>query len=250
MPYGLYISAEGAAAQSRRLEVLANNLANVDTTAFKRDQALFRARFAEATERGINPPGDGSINDLGGGVQLAGTLTDFSVGPLRETGRDLDLAIQGDAFFQVMKEGKQYLTRAGNFAIDPTGQLVTQQGETVLSDGGTPIAIDPDGGPWTITPDGNVLQAGATTPLALVRPQSTADLSKVGESLYLPLAPVQSLDPSERRVLTGFVEGSGVRPTLEMMELIETSRAFESNVNMIKHQDQAMGTLISRVLKE
>lgn len=250
MPYGLYISAEGANAQSQRLNVLANNLANVDTNGFKRDIATFQARFAEAAERGLALPGDCSINDIGGGIELFGTMTDFSTGPLKSTGQDLDFAIKGDAFFQVLHDGKPMLTRAGNFQLDPSGALVTQDGDAVLDDAGSPVVIDPDNGPWVLSPDGCINQGGDAIPIGLVRPRSLGDLVKVGENLFRPLAPVTQLDPEERHVMQGFVEGSTVKPTIEMMELIETSRAFEANTNMIRHQDQVMGQLISRVLKD
>ena len=80
MPYGMYISAEGAQAQAMRMEVIANNLANVDTAGFKSDVATFRSRFAEAIEAGQADAGDGSINDIGGGVTVEGVHTDYSPG--------------------------------------------------------------------------------------------------------------------------------------------------------------------------
>ena len=92
MPYGMYISAEGAAAQAQRLEVIANNLANVDTPGFKQDVPTFQARFAEAIQQGQAQLGDQSINDLGGGVKVIEVDTDHSAGLLKETGNDLDLA--------------------------------------------------------------------------------------------------------------------------------------------------------------
>src|SRR5271156_6604963 len=103
MAYGLYIAAEGASAQSTRLEVIANNLANVGTPGFKRDFAMFQARYAEETRRGTDYPGSHSINDLGGGVEIRGTQTDFTAGPMKKTGSESDIAIQGDAFFLVRK---------------------------------------------------------------------------------------------------------------------------------------------------
>jgi flagellar basal-body rod protein FlgF len=247
VPYGLYISAEGAHALNQRLEVLANNLANVDTTAFKRDLALFQARFTEADEQGLDQPGSGTFNDLSGGVRLEQTKTDFSQGPMRSTGAEFDMAIQGEGYFVVQKGEQQLLTRAGNFQLNGINQLVTADGYPVLNDAGTPIVID---SPWQLSPSGEVAQAGGLTPLAIVRPQSLGDLAKHGENLFAPLSPPIAMPPAERRVSSGYLEGSGVRPTVEMMELIETSRAFEANVNMIKHQDQAMGSLISRVLKD
>jgi flagellar basal body rod protein FlgG len=253
MPYGLYISAEGAHAQSKRLEVLANNLANSDTTGFKRDLAVLQARFAETTARGLDQSGTGSINDLGGGVEVAATKTDFSPGPIKQTGIKSDLAaVDPDTFFVVQKGDQQMLTRAGNFSVNGLGLLVNQSGFPVMSDSNTPIEIAPveEGGPWQMTADGGVQQAGAVTYLSLVRPQSLGDLVKVGENLFKPLSEPVAIPPEERRVLSGHLEGSGVKPTLEMMDLIESSRGFEANVNLIKHQDQMFGTLISRLLKE
>ena len=85
MPYGMYISAEGAQAQAQRLQTIANNLANVDTAGFKRDVASFQARFAEAIQQGADYSGSRSESDLGGGVKIIGTQTDFSNGTLRNT---------------------------------------------------------------------------------------------------------------------------------------------------------------------
>ena len=250
MPYGLYISAEGAQVQSKRLEVLANNLANVDTTGFKRDLAICQARLTEANVLGQDFPGSRSINDLSGGVQVAGTTTDFSMGPLKVTGQKTDLAIKGDGFFVVEKNGKEHLTRAGNFQFDATGKLVNSDGYAVLNDQGQPIALDPEGGPFQFTPDGSLVQAGSANFLKMVMPRSLGDLVKVGENLFAPLAATRPLEPPQRNVGSGMLEGSGVKPTLEMMTLIECSRAFEANTNMIKHQDTMLGSLISRVLKD
>src|SRR5262245_50880306 len=110
MPYGLYISAEGAYSQSKRMEVLANNLANVDTPGFKRDLALCRARFAEEISRGQDHHGSGSINDVGGGVWMNHTATDHSQGTLQRTDIPTDMAVNGDGYFVVQKDGHNLLT--------------------------------------------------------------------------------------------------------------------------------------------
>ncbi len=161
MPYGLYISADGAQAQLQRMEVIANNLANVDTTGFKRELGIVQARYSEAAQQGLSTPGSGTIDDLGGGVQLAETKTDFSPGAIQHTGNPADLAIHGDGFFVVRKGDQEMLTRAGNFRIASGGELVTQQGYPVLSDSRTPIAIRPDGGRWAINSSGELRQDGA-----------------------------------------------------------------------------------------
>jgi len=247
MPYGLYISAEGAQAQSKRMDVLANNLANINTVGFKRDLALFQARYAAAIEEGFIPPGTGQIEDVGGGIEVAGTETDFSQGPLKVTGIPTDVAITGDAFFQVKNGNQTMLTRAGNFQIDNNGVLRTQNGFPVLSDTGGQIVIDVSQ-PWTMTEEGAIDQAGNLLPLALVRPDSLGDLVKRGENLFEPLSKVRPVPLDQRHVKTGTLEMSGVNPTTAMLELIETSRAIEANMKLIQNQDHMMGSLISRVL--
>ena len=249
MPYGIYVSAEGAFVQSQRLETIANNLANVTTAGFKRDLTLFQARFAEAIEQGMQPAGSRTIADVGGGVAVLANKTDFSQGPLQETGLPTDLAIEGRGFFVVKRDGQDFLTRAGNFALTGEGMLTTQDGFPVLSDQGDPIVIDPNLGPWTVTRDGIIAQGDTQTVIQLVEPASLGDLAKAGQTLFKPLAPVTAIEPEARRVAKGFVEQSGVNPTLEMMEMIETSRVFEANVNMMKHRDQILGALVTRVLK-
>ena len=160
VPYGMYLSAAGAQAQTRRLEVVANNLANVDTVGFKRQLAVFQARFAEAIQRGQAKAGSGSINDPGGGVEMVPSKTDFTPGPLKNTKTPTDMAIDGDGFFVVDKGGEHYLTRAGNFRLTDRGQLVTQQGYPVLSENLSPITIDPLAGDWQLAGSGTIRQQG------------------------------------------------------------------------------------------
>lgn len=250
MPYGMYISAEGAAAQAQRLEVIANNLANADTVGFKQDVPTFQARFAEAIQRGQAQEGDRSVNDIGGGVKVIDVETDHSAGQLKFTGNDLDLAINGDGFFHVRGEdGQQYLTRAGNFALDNQGKLVTQNGHRpVLDQGGTEIVINREL-PMSISSDGFISQAGAIYALGMSQPQSLGDLVKVGNNMFRPLGDVQALPLAERNVRQGYLEMSGANPVRQMMAMIETTRAFEANTRMIQNQDTMLGGLIGRVLR-
>lgn len=248
MPYGMYISAAGAHVQSERLRVLSNNLANVDTTGFKRGVAVFQARAAEAIERGEDTPDSKSLNNIGGGVEIADTVTDFSPGVLRQTNSPTDLAIDGDGFFVVERDGKSMLTRAGNFHFDSTGQLQTEQGFPVLGTDGKPVTIAPNQA-WRFTEDGTIDQEGNRISLSLVKPKSLGDLANAGNNLFDPLAPVTQLLPGERRVKEGHLEQSTVVPSSEMIDLIETSRAFEANVRMIQNHDQMIGSLVNRVLK-
>jgi len=249
MPYGLYISAEGAHAQSKRLEVVANNLANVDTVGFKRELAIFQARYAEETQQGNDDPSSGSINNVGGGILVRETKTDFSGGPLKRTQVNTDLAIDGDGFFVVEKGGEKFLTRAGNFRLTERGELVTQQGYPVLTETGSPIVIDRNNGPWEMSPTGVIRQGNTIQTVAIVVPKSSDDLTKAGENLFRTAGDPDPVAAGQRKVASGYLEQSQVRPTMEMMDLIEASRGVEMNLNMMQTQDQMLSSLISRVLR-
>jgi flagellar basal body rod protein FlgG len=123
MPYGMYISAEGAQAQQQRLEVIANNMANMETVGFKRDVPVFQARFAQAIQQQSDYPHSGSQNDVGGGVKIIDVETDFDSKSLRQTDIPTDFTVNGEGYFQVQApDGNIYLTRAGNFNIDANGR--------------------------------------------------------------------------------------------------------------------------------
>jgi flagellar basal-body rod protein FlgF/flagellar basal-body rod protein FlgG len=247
MPYGLYLSAEGAQAQSTRLETIAHNLANVDTVGFKRELAVFQARYAEAIQQGVTTPGTGGLDDLGGGIMVRETKTDYSPGPLKRTEVPTDVAIKSQGFFVVQKGDESLLTRAGNFTLTARGELVTAQGYTVLDDAGSPIVIaDPQ---WQISDSGVVRQASGTQALALVQPQSLGDLVRIGENLFRPLSEPPALAAPDRRVVVGYLEMSAVQPTTEMTAMIQASRAFEANVNMMRVQDQMLSSLVNRVMR-
>lgn len=248
MPYGMYISAEGAQVQSQRLQTIANNMANVETPGFKRDIATFQSRFAEAIQQGTDYSGSRSQNDIGGGVKIANTHTDFSSGTLRNTKLPTDFASMGDGFFQARgKDGEILLTRAGNFTIDSQGRLLTQNSLPVLDDSGADITLD-GSQPWELLPGGRISQDGAATNLGLARPQSLGDLVKVGGNMFRSLGPTAQVPDEERTVRQGYLEESGSNPTSEMMAMIETTRAFEANSKMIQFQDSLMGGLVNRVL--
>ncbi|TWT88226.1 Flagellar basal-body rod protein FlgG [Pseudobythopirellula maris] len=249
MPYGLYLSAEGAQAQSRRLEAIANNMANANTVGFKPDVALFQSRFAEAIQQNQAVPGIGGPNDIGGGVKAIETVTNFAPGKLQKTGNAADLAIIGQGFFQVAAPGGEaLLTRAGNFSVDSQNRLVMAGSNMpVLDAGGSAIELDP-ALPWGVSPGGSIEQAGELTPLAIVEPESLGDLQKAGANLFRSRSEPLPVAPQNREVRQYFLEMSGANPTTEMMSMIETSRAFEANTKMIQNHDQMLSGLVNRVL--
>lgn len=249
MPYGMYLSAEGAKVQAQRLEMIANNLANVNTPGFKRDIPTFQARFAEAIQQGQATPGAGGPNDVGGGVKMMEVATDFSYTTLRSTDVPTDMAINGEGFFQVRtRNGEDLLTRAGNFLLDVSGRLVNQTGDlAVLDDGGGEIKLDPEQ-PWDMLPGGVIRQSGQRINVGLQKPESLGDLVKVGNNAFRPLGPITPVATPERDIRQGYLEMSGVSSTNEMMSMIETSRAFEANTKLIQHRDGMISQLLGRVL--
>ncbi|QDS95580.1 Flagellar basal-body rod protein FlgG [Roseimaritima multifibrata] len=248
MSYGVYMSAAGANVQNHRLQVLSNNLANVETPGYRPQNAILQARFSEMIEEGNISPGLGGADDVGGGVTAQEVQTQFAVGPIRQTGNKTDFAINEEGSFFVVEEGdEQRLTRAGNFLFDASGKMITQSGQQVMGKDGKPIQIDPRL-PYQTLDGGRIDQLGIQQELMIARPKSLGDLAHLGGNEFKPLAEFDLADATERPVVTGALEQSGVNPTSAMMELIETSRVYEANVRMIQNQDQVTGQLVSRVL--
>lgn len=257
MIYGLYHSAQGAEAQSLRLNVMANNLANASTSAFKRDLIAFQDHKPFDLDRGTGNEPPHRLNDLSGGMTAAEVVTDFSDGPLQETGGNLDVALVGPGFLRVSDETGEYLTRDGRLALNDQGELVTNNGgRRVGGTGGGAIVVPPEASRVQISADGGVFgiirnEEGLTQQelgrLDIVRPESPAALKKIGNNLYAfdgsPVAAHQ-----ETEIKQGYIEGSGVNPIMEMLELIEASRAFETNINMMKFQDEALGRLLQSTM--
>jgi flagellar basal-body rod protein FlgF len=250
MPYGLYMSAAGAETQSWRMQVLSNNLANVDTTGFKRELAIPQARAAEAIEQGLVSADQADRNNIGGGVSIRETITEHAVGNFRDTGRTTDMALaNNEHFFAVQGDDELLLTRSGNFDFDGSGVLRTQQGKEVLGTGG-PIVADPTL-PVTIMPDGRILQNNAEiNRVRIEQPTSLGDLVRLGGNAFRSLAETNTVAQADTQIMSGFVETSAVSPTTEMMDLIETSRAYEANIKMIQNQDHITGELLSRVMRQ
>jgi flagellar basal body rod protein FlgG len=232
--------------QMIRQDVVANNLANASTTAFKRELLTIQAHAPFDSQQGNRTWLPGNLDNLPGGVTPGGTSTDFSQGELQRTQGSFDLAIQGKGFLKVANGKETYLTRNGQLSLGPQNQLVTRdQGYPVLSAEGAPLAgLDP-ALPIEIRPDGMVLQGGNNEigKLALLEPQNYTDLTKVGKNMFAISGRTAPASP-ETQVKQGYLEDSGVRPVTSMMELIESSRTLEANVNMIKTQDDSLDRLL------
>lgn len=250
MYYGMYVSAAGAHALSKQVETLSNNLANVDTSGFKRNLSILEARDSEAIERGLVSPGGRGLDDIGGGVRLLETPTDFSLGVIRQTHKDTDFALDNPLdFFMVQRGEEQFLTRAGAFHFSADGRLQTESGDNVLGADGAPIQINPlvD---WKVHNGGMIEQAGTLIPLGLRRAANGSDVMQVGDNFFTPRnGTLEPVPDNERSIRSGFLERSSVQPTREMVDLIAASRAYEANVRLIQQGDSLVGALVGRILR-
>lgn len=244
MLYGLYLSAQGAEVQSVRQDVMSHNMANASTPSFKRSLVLAQAHATYDVQNGnpVNPPGD--VNNHTGGVSVMEIATDYSQGGFQQTGGKFDLALAGPGFMKVSGDGEPYLTRDGRLDMNLQGQLVLREtGQPVLGVNGSPILLDPAGLPPSVSSDGLVQQgANLMGRIGFYSVPNPRELQRVGDNLYVPTG--KEVPTNSTAVKQGFLEGSGTRPVIEMLEMIESSRMFEANVNMIRIQDESMGKLI------
>jgi len=225
----IYLSMAGAKATMQRQDVLANNLANASTTGFRAEMQAFRA---------VPVRGDGASTRV---YALESTIgNDTRAGPLQRTGRGLDVAAQGNAWFAVQAlDGTEAYTRNGGFQVSAEGQLVTSAGLPVLGDGG-PITL-PVGASIEVADDGSISstvgnerpqQAGR---LKLVSPE--APLLRGTDGLFRGPEGDLTADPAAR-VQGGALEGSNVNPIETMVAMIAAARQFEHQMKMIQGAEQ------------
>ena len=253
----LWISKTGLESQQVQMDVVANNLANVSTNGFKRGRAVFedllyqtvRQPGAQSSQQTQLPSG----LQLGTGARPVATERLFTQGNLQQTGNDLDVAIQGHGFFQVlMPDGTTAYTRDGSFHSDANGQLVTSSGFPVQPT----ITIPANALSVTIGKDGTVSAKvpGSTTPVQIGTMQlatfiNPAGLQAMGENLYLQTA--SSGTPNTNAPGTngtgllnqGYVETSNVNVVEELVNMIQTQRAYEINSKAIQTSDQMLQKL-------
>ncbi len=247
MIYGMYVSAAGAMANSYRQDVIANNLANVDTVGYKRDLAMFRARTTAAQESGSSRYSSSLLDGIGGGVFSLPTYTDFSSATMREVEDPYSLAIAGKGFFQVRRESGVGYTRDGRFALNEQNQLVTFSGKfPVLDEQGQAIVVD-RAQDFSVSDSGVISQNGQpVAKLAVCEIPDLQSLRKKGDNLYVDdsgQTPVKGVSG----VKQGFLEGSGADATQSLVDLIHTQRMLQMNLNMLKIQDQTLGQAVARL---
>ena len=238
---GIYTSALGLIPLQKRLEVIANNLANVDTTAFKRDDSFTNELISANTLLR-----DGTVDPTQKDVKDA-TYTDFSQGTLQQTNNTLDVALDGQGFFTVQTQDGLRLTRDGSFTLSTDGTLQTRDGATVMGVGG-PVRIgnieQTQAAKLVIDRNGEVKSGNEVYgQLRVVVPAAYNEISKAGANLYSlnDGAVLRDADPASVSVRQGYLEGSNVNPIDEMVAMIQLQQNFEAGQKAIQSQDASLG---------
>lgn len=258
---GIYTAASGMITEERRTAVIANNLANANTTGYKRDRAI-DAEFEPMLIRRIRddvpikvtdfkgftldrrPP---AIGTLGLGSYTSEIATDHAQGAMITTGNPLDLAIGGDGYFMIdTPDGVRY-TRNGNFYRAVNGNLVTSNGQNVLSQRGRPINIPEDAVSVTVTSEGGVYADGVMLDtLGFVGFDDRRAVLKQGDSLYFAQEGAQPR-PAAGTIEQGVLERSNANVISEMVELINNYRIYEANSKAVTTQDTMLDHSVNEV---
>lgn len=248
----LYSSRTGMLGQQLQLDTVSNNLANVNTTGFKKSRAQFEDLFYQTIrEVGVETSGGGQIPtgiQVGMGVRPTSVQRIFTQGDFVQTGNDLDVAIQGDGFFKIIRNGNEYYTRSGTFKRDGEGYIVTGNGDRLQPEFAIPnntitLTIN-DGG--LITAMDAAQQVLGSVQLTLHNFINPAGLKSVGGNLLQETlasgAPIEANPGTEGlgTLAQTFLENSNVDVTEEMVNLIITQRAFEANSKTIQTADQLL----------
>lgn len=243
----------GALSNEIRMSSIANNLANVNTTGFKKDSMAFHdvfTRFAHdhvvTTKTFLRDKDLFPAPNIMAKPRLSEQNVDFTQGGMHKTGNQLDLALSGEGLFSVQAPEGTLYTRAGNFLVDTSGTLVNQQGYPVLAGGG-PVNVPP-GASITVDDGGNISingdQAGT---LDLVTFDQIGRMERVGANMYRAPDGAAPLPPEDVVVSQGYLEKSNVEVVTEMVSMIETQRSFSAYSKMLQNTDQMDKNMILRL---
>ncbi|GMN01786.1 flagellar basal-body rod protein FlgG [Erythrobacter sp. MTPC3] len=250
----LHVARTGLEAQDTRMRVIANNLANIGTTGFKRDRADFETLAYQDTrvagQRSTNETAYAVGLNLGNGVAVQGTSRIETQGTLNTTGNAFDLALNGPGLFQVeLPGGRLAFTRAGNFTLSAEGQLVTAQGYAVqpaiqIPQGAQSVTVAPDGTvSATLAGDAAPAELGQITIASFPNP---AGLQAIGDNFLVETAGSGAAEigaggiEGRGSIRQGALEASNVNVVEELVEMIEAQRAYEINSKMISSVDEML----------
>ena len=264
MVKGLYASWTGMRNEQNRMDVIANNLANVNTTGYKKEGTVSQ-EFSDLLGLKIKdmsaaPFTARRIGMHNLGVKIGETYIDWSQGPFRVTDETFDFALAGDGFFMIEHTNKAtsiqrdeanqtttMYTRDGNFTLTTDGELVTHDGDFVLDENGNHIILDPVAGDTSVNRMGQIWQNGevvATIGLTDFADRNT--LTRYGENYFEPIEGAEQI-PANAQVLEGYLEQSNVSTVDEMVNMIAVQRQYEANATMIQTIDTTLDRSVNNV---
>jgi len=240
MDNSLLVSLSQQLASYQSMDVIANNIANLSTPAFKRETPTFQEYVTQVA----SDDGSGDTQSVSF-VQDTGVARDLTQGRFDTTGGPFDLAINGKGYFAVQTPNGERYTRDGRFSLDTNGNIVTSDGYQVQGDGGA-ITISPDDGDIHIGPDGTV--SGKTGQIGKLRVVSFANepaLQKEGASLYS--ATETPGTASAFTVSQGMIESSNVQPVIEISRMVDVMRAYQATATLTQSQEDLMRQAIDKL---
>jgi flagellar basal-body rod protein FlgF len=230
MQSNIYVALSAQMALQRRLDTLANNVANTNTVGFRGEEMSF--------EELVTPGGNDPVSFVSKGENHLSTKT----GEIAQTGNSLDIAVRGDAWLAIQTPNGVAYTRDGRMQMTSEGMLTTLTGHPFLDAGGVPVQLNPDDPPPTINKAGTIEQAGNNLgAFGLYRMPQGAKLTRAeGASVVSDIPPTAELDFLNNGVVQGYVEKSNVNPILEMTHLITIQRNFEAVSTMLSDTESSL----------
>lgn len=240
----IYLGLSRQVALRAHMDLLANNIANMSTPGYRAQNMV----FTEFIEKPQGKHDSLKRQDPLSFVLDYGHYQVNEEGPMQFTGNPLDVALNGPGYFGVQKQGEDetYYTRAGNFQINVNGELVTGRGDLVLGDGGAPIVIPEDAGKIKITEDGSLTSAeGEIGKLMVVEFTDLQALEARGDGLYQ--TEEEGVPAEKTRAIQGMVEGSNVKPVLEMTRMIDVLRSYQQTQRLLQSEHERQRSMIQRL---
>ncbi|SET44385.1 flagellar hook-basal body complex protein [Oceanicella actignis] len=233
MDNSVYVSVTRLRSLTNLIDITASNIANMASTGFKKEGALFSEFVKKADVEG------GSISMADARVRT----TDLSQGELSLTGGVYDLAIVGDGFFRIMTPSGEALTRAGAFSRNADGELVTADGHRVLDEGGAPIFVSPEARSISVAPNGTISADGAPVAvIGVVRPTDPTKLERLHGSLFVSDSGTEPA--GDFSIHQGYIEKSNVQPVLEMANMVKIQRAYELGQSLMDAEDERIRSAV------
>jgi flagellar basal-body rod protein FlgF len=232
MTSSVYVALSAQVALERRLNTIANNVANMSTPGYRAEEVHFDSVLSKAGDVAFASSGEDYISRR--------------AGPVSQTGNPLDVAVQGDAWLAISTAAGVVNTRDGRLQINEAGELKSSAGYPVLDPGGSAIVLNPQGGQVAIADDGTISQDGKQVgAIGLFAIPATSQLTRFENSGVIPSEPAQPVeDLTTNGVRQGYLEGANVNPVMEMSKLVMLSRAFETAASAVEQSESTQAEAI------